>query len=185
MKNTALWSLMFSITMPAIAQPNPPCYFGECEPDPATRRAPPTPLPEPAPMPRLPAPQPLPEREQLKLDRGVPSFFARNMCFRGNVSVPVDNGETCSRLYRDWGARRSDGSLVQCGVVARLGDGGYTFSVVSTTTVGQCFDMRKELGSSRILGRCNRRFNAGYVHWRLDLSESECMDGTHPAIIIR
>ncbi len=182
MKNAALFSLVLATSMPAIPQQPPPCYFGECEPGPSTRRMPPTPAPEPAPMPRLP---PVPEREQPKADRGVPSFFARNMCFRGNVAVPVNDGETCSRLYRDRNARRTDGSLVQCGVIARLGGGGYTFNVVSTETVGQCFDLREELGSSQILGRCNRNFSAGYVHWRLDLTESECMNGTHPAIIIR
>jgi len=190
MKNAALLLLMLFISLPGSAQQNPLCYFGECEPS-TPKRTPPTPSPEstpvPAPMPtpRIPVPDPASEPRSPSADRGVPSFFARNMCFRGNVAVPVNDGETCSRLYRDWGARRTDGSLVQCGVVTRRGDGGYTVTVVSTTTVGQCFDMREELGSSRILGRCNKHFGAGYVHWRLDLTEWECVNGTHRAIIIR
>lgn len=192
MKNATLvlfLSLVPSVPVPAGAQQSPPCYFGECEPGPpSTRQTPPTrsPAPAPTPVPRTPAPHPAPvDPEQPRADRGVPGFFARNMCFRGNVAVPVNDGETCSRLYRDWGARRSDGSLVQCGILARLGGGGYTFRVISTQTVGECFDMREELGSSRPLGRCNKHFNAGYFHWRLDLTESECTNGTHLAIIVR
>lgn len=170
------------------AQPRGPCYFGECEPGAPPRQQTPAPVPNPAPIPQDPAPVPEPQRLPPQPPQGrptVPAFFARNMCLRGNVAVPVNDAETCSRIYRDWGARRTDGTLVQCGILTRSQNGGYTFAVVSTDTVGQCFDMREELGSSRILGRCNLNFSAGYIHWRHDLTESECMSRTHPAIIIR
>ncbi len=106
------------------------------------------------------------------------------MCFRGNAAVPVADGETCSRIYDDWGARRTDGQPVECGIL-EPGVTGFNHRVLLTSTVGQCFDQRRELASSTRLGRCNKRFPAGYTHWRLDLSESQCLAELHPGIMLR
>lgn len=187
-QHVPLFLLLFGC-LTARGQPGPPCYFGECDTTPPAREAPPSPRPKPSPEPSpepVPRPEPRPQPAPTipRADREVPPFFARNMCFRGNVAVPVNDGETCSRLYRSWGSRPTDGSPVQCGILTPEGGGSYSFRIVLTETVGQCFNLREELGSSEILGRCNTNFPAGYVHWRHDLTESQCMSRRHPAIII-
>ena len=121
----------------------------------------PTPVPAPYPGSGQPAP--------------LPPFLARNMCMAGNVGVPVDSAETCSRLYGDYAARPTNGMPVECAVVSMDGDGSVRLQVARVATVGQCWGLR-EMGGMPVQygGWCTTRYADGINHWRLDVTRQEC-----------
>lgn len=185
-----LVALSLALAGVAWGQSSGPCYFGECEPA-APRREPvspaPTPMPLPSPGPApVPTPSPAPRRSEppARLPQPIPQFFARNVCFRGNAAVPVDDAQTCDRIYNNWGARRTDGAPVECGLITRSA-GELGVRIIYTQTVGQCFDMRETMPSNQTYGRCATKFPQGFVHWRRDLLEQECLDPSNPAIVLR
>lgn len=190
--STVSRALVLTLVMAAAevrAQSQPVCYFGECEatppnraPEPAPRRQPDAPTPRPQPD----VPPPEPRRPPPVEPNVLPPFFARNMCFMGNVAVPVNDGDTCARLYNVPSSRRNDGQPAECGILHRNNDGTVSITVMMVSAVGECWGARNDnTGRYVIRGRCNSPFPGAITHWRLDMDQYQCVSGNDSRFIFR